>query len=135
VRDDEFSFKGDDFSAGAALGIIWTPHPQWSLGANYKSRSTMNYGGQSVIWPYAPEAETSLELSFPQSFALGLSYRPSGNWNLEFNADWTDWSAVGVLEFDRASADRLDLPLNWRSSWFYQFGITRVLPQGYNLSA
>ena len=32
-------------------------------------------------------------LHFPLTAVVGISYRPTPKWNLEFDADYTDWSS------------------------------------------
>jgi long-chain fatty acid transport protein len=61
----------------------------------------------------------------------GISFRPTPNWNLEVDVDWTDWSTVKNAVIDQVGT----LPLNWESSFFYEFGVTRQLGGGYYLSA
>jgi long-chain fatty acid transport protein len=45
--------------------------------------------------------------------------------------DWTDWDTVKSAVIDQIGT----LPLNWQSSFFYEFGVTRQLGGGYYLSA
>jgi long-chain fatty acid transport protein len=61
----------------------------------------------------------------------GVSFRPTTNWNFEVDVDWTDWDRVKNAVIDGIGT----LPLNWESSFFYEFGVTRQLGSGYYLSA
>src|SRR5207237_3044574 len=54
VPNDEFTFKGDDFDYGFHAGVLWQPYRQWSLGANYRSPTSLNYRGHSDFAPYQP---------------------------------------------------------------------------------
>jgi long-chain fatty acid transport protein len=68
-----------------------------------------------------------------------MSYRPTTNWNLEFDYDYTHWSSLGVLYIERDSATTLlpsTLPLNfnWTSSAYYEFGATRYFDNGWHVS-
>src|ERR1039457_3299049 len=36
---------GDNTGFGFNAGILWQPHPMWSLGINYRSATTINYEG------------------------------------------------------------------------------------------
>ena len=87
-----------------------------------------------------PPADTSAKFQYPQIVSAGVSFRPTPQWNIEANVDWTDWNTLntvtlkgtqnlGLFPFD------LSLPLNWRGSWFYEIGATRYLGKGYFVSA
>jgi long-chain fatty acid transport protein len=131
----QFHFKGDDWGYGFNAGILWQPHPQWSFGAKYMSQTTLDYKGTASFRPSAPflpgNSETTAHLDYPQILAGGVSYRPTTNWNIEVDVDWTDWDAAKTAKIDGVST----LPLYWHSSYFYEVGVTRQLGGGYFVSA
>lgn len=141
VSPYQLRFKGDDWAYGYDAGILWQPHAQWSFGAKYSSATTVDYDGTAsfhgngVLGPSSsflpPSSKTKTHLDFPQIAAAGVSFRPTTNWNIEVNVDWTDWDSVDSAVIDGVGA----LPLNWHSSFFYEFGVTRQLGKGYFVSA
>jgi long-subunit fatty acid transport protein len=36
------------------------------------------------------------DFNFPLTTVFGVSYRPTPKWNLEFDANYTDWSSFGT---------------------------------------
>jgi hypothetical protein len=59
-------------------------------------------------------------------------HRPTPKWNLEFNADYTDWSSFGTITISRPIPTVNVQPnpsfeLKWQASWMYEFGVTRYL--------
>src|SRR2546427_1229789 len=128
-------FKGDDLAFGFNAGILWQPHPMWSFGAKYFSATTLDYDGTASFNPPAPflppPMHTKTHLDFPQMAAAGISFRPTTNWNIEVDIDWTDWDQVKNAVIDHVGT----LTLNWQSSFFYEFGVTRQLGKGYYASA
>jgi long-subunit fatty acid transport protein len=42
-----FRFKGDRWSAGYNLGLLWQPHQQVSLGATFRSSATVDLDGHT----------------------------------------------------------------------------------------
>ncbi len=136
---DQFDFKGDDWDFGYHVGMLWKPCSKVSLGANYRSPSTMDYHGSAELNPYVPRASSSDRVDFPQIVSGGISYRPTEKWNVEVDVDWTDWNSVDTLDFKGAinplTGSDVTLPLNWHSSWFYHFGATRYFENGYFVSA
>lgn len=131
---DAFEFKGRDFDFGYNLGLRWQPIDQLAFGAVYKSATSMNFHGHSTASPYTPPESTHARLPFPQSVTGGVSYRPNKNWNLEFDIDWTEWDRLNSATFAKSSGD-VSFAFNWRSSFLYEFGVTRYLKNGYWVAA
>lgn len=150
TEGDEFQFKGDGVGYGFNLGLLWKPHPMHSFGLTYRSATSIDFNGHSrvriprftaptpfgptVIPPFNSEDDASLEYDFPQTIIGGYSFRPTPDWNLEFNLDWTDWDSLNTLTL-RQTSGNVALPFNWESSFLYEFGVTRKLPRGFNISA
>ncbi len=40
-----------------------------------------------------PRESAQADFTFPITAVFGLSYRPTPKWNLEFDADYTDWGS------------------------------------------
>ncbi len=139
VPNDQFHFVGDDFDFGFTAGVLWKPHQMVALGLNYHSATKMNFGGHaSTVFPPGPSssAPSTASLQFPQNVVGGISFRPTENWNLEFDLDWTDWHAVKQASFTTGTPfGNFDLPLNYKSGFMYEFGVTRQLCHGYFASA
>jgi long-chain fatty acid transport protein len=134
VSPYQFRFKGHDWAYGFNAGVLWQPHPMWSFGAKYFSPTTMDYRGSASFSPSAPflppPVATTTHLNFPQMVVGGVSFRPTPDWNLEVDVDWTDWDHVKTATIDQIGV----LPLYWQSSFFYEFGVTRQLGKGYYAS-
>jgi long-chain fatty acid transport protein len=140
VPDDELYVQGDGFSTGFTAGILWQPHPQWSFGASYRSANSVDVDGHTTIKsvpPISGTVSTIAPLNFPQVVTAGVSFRPTPNWNVEVNVDWTDWDTLDTVSFEgtgRLLGADAQLPLNWESSWLYEFGVTRYLRNGWYVS-
>jgi len=136
---DQFEFKGDDFSFSFNAGILWQPHPQWSFGANYRSAATMDYSGHSTYNPgiAIPSAPTTAAFKYPQIISGGVSFRPTTNWNVEVNVDYTDWNTLNTVVLEGTSAIfgfNLTQQFDWQASWFAELGVTRSLENGWFVS-
>jgi long-chain fatty acid transport protein len=128
---DRFIFKGDGVAYGFNAGIRWQPMEQLAFGVNYRSETEVEYEGRSALIPYAPQTPTHGPLVYPQFVVVGVSYRPTKDWNFEFNVDWTEWSKVNDIVFNGTAFGNVALPLNLKSSLMYEFGITRQFGNGY----
>jgi long-chain fatty acid transport protein len=135
IAGAQAEFKGDSWSYGFNVGLLWQPLPQWSFGASYRSSSRMNYQGnfsmQSPLGSSSSAASSSID--FPQIAIGGISFRPTPKWNIEFDLDWADWSSVDALTIPPPVG--LSRPLDWHSTFMYEIGVTRYFDNGYYLSA
>jgi long-chain fatty acid transport protein len=132
---DQFRFKGDGWDFGFNAGLLWKPCEKWAIGANYRYVTDVNYEGHSEFYPYAPRTQTSGSIRYPQFAVGGISFRPTENWNIEIDIDWTDWDNVNRVDFKGTAIPIPPFELNYRSSLMYEFGVTRKLPHGYFVSA
>ncbi len=143
-----FNFDGDGWSVGYNAGLLWQPHPKLSFGTTFRSSARMNFEGNTYFQlqpqPYynPQQRDASAQFDFPLTTVLGVSYRPTPKWNLEFDANYTDWSSFGTTTIEQSPADLLfplqsNIPVNldWQSSWMYEFGVTRYFDNGWHVSA
>jgi long-chain fatty acid transport protein len=145
---DEFRFEGEDWAVGATAGLLWQPHRMHSFGVTYFSPTTMDFEGDShlqyagfnvpvevapgVFFPFpVPGVDTreqaSAKFHFPQHVVVGYSFRPTPDWNFEANVDWTDWDSLNSVILEQKTSANVVLPFNWKSSFLYEFGVTRRL--------
>jgi long-chain fatty acid transport protein len=136
---DQFRFKGDDVDYGFNLGLRWQPLEKWAFGVKYFSATELDYHGESQFHPYAPQTDTHAAIKFPQSVTAGVSFRPTENWNLEFNIDWTDWDTLNSIILKGTTpaltTGSVTNTLNYKSSFMYEFGVTRKLDTNWFVSA
>jgi long-chain fatty acid transport protein len=130
----QFKFDGDGLDYGFTAGVLWQPHPMWSFGINYHSATTVNYKGaasQTLTPFFQSSTSSSASISFPQFVVGGISFRPTTNWNFEFDLDWTEWNDVTVITLKNTPFGDVPVTLNYKSSFIYEFGVTRQLGKGY----
>ena len=143
--NDLFRFKGDGWDVGYNLGVLWQPYDIISFGATFRSGMKVGLNGQTEtelngVQPttYSP---ASTDLPLPLKAIFGVSYRPTPKWNLEFDADYTDWNQVQTLNIHQASPppvvplSQVPVTLDWQSSWYFEFGATRYFDSGWHVSA
>ena len=95
----------------------------------------MKFKGGLENRPYTAREDATAEFLFPQFFVVGYSFRPTPDWNIEFNYDWTDWDALNDISLTTASGATLVLPFNYKSSAYYKLGVTRKLGANFFVSA
>lgn len=139
---DGLRFDGDGWGVSYNLGLLWQVHEKVNVGLTFRSGTTVNLRGHTEDFGLTPTPErtsANADLNLPLSAVFAISYRPTPKWNLEFDADYTDWEVLKTLTIHQAQPTALgsDLPLvfNWQSSWYYEFGATRYLDNGWHVSA
>jgi long-chain fatty acid transport protein len=144
-NNDLVRFTGDGWAVGYNLGVLWQPDEKVSIGASFRSSTKVNLDGQTETWMHSVQPQrysaASADFPFPLKAIFGISYRPTPDWNLEFNADYTDWDMLGTVTVHQKNPPpilplaNVPLTLNWQSSWYYEFGATRYLGNGWRVSA
>lgn len=135
LENASFNFQGDDLGFGFKLGVLWKPHEKWAFGASYHSATDLELSGDSEVPAFAlGRSSTDADAHFPQFVVAGISFRPTANWNFEFDVDWTDWDSVNEIMFERDDTVEVPFLFNYRSSFMYEFGVTRQLKPGWFVS-
>jgi long-chain fatty acid transport protein len=154
---DQFKFEGDGWTVGYNAGVLWKAHEKLSFGVNFRSSTSVDLEGETsaynqVFLPipgfpggglptFTHQSDADAEFRFPFSLVMGVSFRPTPKWNLEFNAEYTDWNYLNTVTIHQATPLPgllpADIPyvLNWESSWYYEFGATRYFDNGWTISA
>jgi long-chain fatty acid transport protein len=147
---DEFKVKGAGTALGFNAGVLWQPTERHSFGVRYHSAIEPTLSGHTsvrtrdftVATPFgrltvpgsSSEEDAHADLQFPQFLTLGYSFLPTPDWNIEVNADWTDWNSLDEIAVFRGDAETGRVPLHWRSNWFYSLGVTRSWTNGWRAS-
>jgi len=141
-----YRFKGDGWSVGYNLGVLWRPIDQISIGATFRSETQFAMDGETEFEQYASgilytTLPAHADFTFPLTGVFGISYRPTPKWNLEFDADYTGWSSFGTTTIYQqgtpppGGAQNPVLTFDWQPSWLYEFGVTRYFDNGWHVSA
>jgi long-chain fatty acid transport protein len=142
-----FNFSGDGWSVGYNAGMLWQPLKQLSFGATFRSSATLNFQGNTDFQlqpqPYfTPEQRNAAaKFTFPLTTVLGVSYRPTSKWNLEFDANYTGWDSFDTVNIEQSPPpvsrpfhQNIPVNLGWQASWMYEFGVTRYFENGWQVS-
>jgi len=147
--NDGFRFAGDGWGVGYDLGALWQVNEKLFFGASFRSSTDITLTGHTTahndvavgpIPTFRQRIAASTDFQFPLKAIVGVSYRPTPAWNLEFDADYTDWNQVQTLLIKQKSAplvlpQNIPFVLDWQSSWYYEFGATRFFDNGFHVSA
>lgn len=142
---NSFRFEGDDMALGYNLGLLWKINEQWSFGSTFRSGVTLDFDGKTTIerQPFIrrTEVDATAEFEFPWTAVAGVSYRPTKQWNIEFNADYTNWSSIDDVTIRQEQTPpfpvqkNIPVTLRFKDSWMLKLGATRYFDDGWYASA
>jgi len=129
-----YRFNASGSDTGYNLGLRWQPAAEHAFGLSYQARTNFGVSGTSELPPVLASESARADFAFPEVVIAGYSYRPTPQWNLEADIDWTNWTCLKTVVVSKASGP-VSLPFNWQASCFYELGVTRYLQDGWQVSA
>ncbi len=130
--EGSFDLTGSGYGVNATVGIKADLGPSWSLGAVYKSPTTIAFDGDgkfqvpALLSSLFPNGGVRTTLPVPQMAIIGLANRSVPNLTLEADLQWTNWNAFDSQKvvFDQKSLAVQDtvMPFNWRDTWTVRVG-------------
>jgi len=106
------NMEGTGDAWGATLGGLYTINDKWQLGLAWHSGVTLGLEGDAVGVPQDPPVGTysgkaKLDLSIPDTLALGAHFKATDKWSFNLDFDWTQWSDYKNLQFQEADGTNL----------------------------
>lgn len=105
----EMDMRGHGF--GWSMGAYAKPHAKAALGAMYRSSVKSRVRGiysaddiqgvimQSIFGASTFQTDVDTDITFPDSFVIGLLYKPNDKWDLELDLGWTGWKKFDRFDF------------------------------------
>jgi long-chain fatty acid transport protein len=131
---------GDSYGIGGNVALHYKPNDVWAVGLTYKSRVKQTIKGDAKFertpianaLGYFNNTSAEGDLTTPDSFGLGVMFRPYENLTLEANAIYTLWSTYDKLEIEYGSPLTPGAPTGdtkissndkkWKDVWRFQLG-------------
>jgi long-chain fatty acid transport protein len=133
----------DNHGWGWNAAIMYKPMPQFSFGASYRSKISVDYDGtakfeQRLTGNPAFDADVAAQLpqgnhpvktsiDFPASLNLGTAFNFQGGLTVALEADYTEWDSFSALDIHFPDLVGRDLhrPTDWKNVWAYRIGIQK----------
>lgn len=124
TQSTDISGSGNGF--GWNLAMLHTTK-NWNFGLSYKS-SVKTYLKGRVTSTALGDNPANAVLEFPDMLQLGMLYRISNKFNIEFDIERTGWSVFDqiVIEYDHSTLGKRTITStnNWSNSLAYRLGAT-----------
>lgn len=134
--DSKLTLNGTGWGAGLHLGAHLRMTDQLSLGFSYKSPVTLNINGtvdysrhhSNVLAdmgevPHTVDTDAHSTVHLPDSFAVGLAYRPLENLSFEVGTVFTRWSTYDSLNIYFDSDYQSISHKSWRDGWNFNASV------------
>ncbi len=130
ATDGTVEVKGDDWSFGYNLGLLYEVNPKTRLGFAYRSEVEQKLTGTATF--DAPNATAralladtgaSAKVTLPASLSLSLTTQVAPKWDVMADVTWTGWSSFDELriKFDDGRADSVQKE-NWKDTYKVSVG-------------
>lgn len=137
TTDGKIVIKGDDWTVGWNIGLLWHLTPDTNVGITYRSALRFAIAGDAnVTTPAnlpAPLAAASsfnnsrvrTDIVLPETAAVAFHTQFTPQWEVSGSATWTRWSRLQELRvrFENGAPDGV-IPLAWRDTWRIALGAT-----------
>ncbi len=97
----EESMKG--WGYGVTLGILVKPNKMFSVGATFRTASTVKFSGDASISNLSllganTTSDLDREVTWPMWLAGGVAFKPMEGLTLTTDIQWTQWSKIDVIK-------------------------------------
>lgn len=135
-EDSKMTLNGTGWGVGAQLGAHLRMTDELSLGFSYKSPVTLNIVGSADFSrhhsnmladqgqvPHTIDTDVHSTVHLPDSFALGLAYRPLENLSFEVGTVFTRWSTYDSMNIYFDSDFQSINHKKWRDGWNFNASV------------
>ena len=137
----QYEEDSSGFGLGATFGILIQPSEKFSLGATFRTPSTVKMSGDTTIsglnqLGYATNSEFDRDVTSPMWIAGGFAFKPMENLTFTFDAHYTNWGSLEELDTMYVDPDWKafmgatggdKIKLNWADKTQLRFGVEYVL--------
>jgi long-chain fatty acid transport protein len=117
--------KGNDWSVGYNLGVLYEMNPATRFGLAYRSDVRHKLEGDVTFsgGVPAPNGTISAQMTLPETVSLSAFHQINSQWAVMADATWTRWSRFKELRIVRDSGALVSrTPENWKDTMRYAVG-------------
>ncbi len=141
-----------NISVGFNVGIMYDINSKFTVGASYRSETSLKVKSGDVIVNYAnenaqiiaehtigliKEANFKAEMPLPHTITFGASYRPNSKLELNGDVQFTGWKTYKELDIDFISEqlDKFDQKLakNYHNTFAFRLGVKYQLTERFDI--
>lgn len=144
AADGRAKLKGDDWSVGYNIGLMFEPIQGTRLGLAYRSkishtlRGTAEFNVPQVASPLLASGafkntRVHGRVDMPETISFGAFHQLNDNWAIMANVTWTRWNRFKVIrfEFDNPAQAQTSIEQKWENSFHYALGASYKANQNW----
>lgn len=98
----QYSESETGWGLGATIGVLFKPHPMFSIGATFRTPSTIKFSGSAsisnlVLISQPGRSDMSRDLTWPSWVAVGAAFYPIENLILTADVQYTNWQKIDEI--------------------------------------
>ncbi len=135
ATDGKVVVKGDNWSYGYNLGLLYDLSQETRIGLAYRSEvkqkltgtadfTAPNATAEAVLGSVLADTDATASVTLPASLSLSMTSMVAPEWEVMADITWTGWSSFDELriEFDNPLKDDSVQPENWRDTYKVSVG-------------
>jgi len=128
-----FGYKGNDTAMSGNVGVKWHLSNEHTLGIMYQRKTDFSFNGTAAL-DGVTSAPGSAGWVFPDNLAIGWQWEFAPTWQAEVAYDRTFWNKLRTVSL-QAGPLSTALPLNWKTSGYYNVGIEHRFSDEFRAAA
>jgi long-chain fatty acid transport protein len=150
LQDAEYKMEFEDnFNYSFNFGVLYEFNDKLSFGATFRTMSETDMKGDTEVTPSLQywsneEVEGNVSIDTPNQLSLGVEYKVTPKWRVNFDMTRTWWSRVKsyTVEFEENfmetpnisdGAEEEHFERRWKDTWQYRFGTEYKLNETVDL--
>ena len=140
-NDGFVSLKGDSWSIGYNLGLLYEFNKNTRVGVAYRSAVDQDLEGKAdftnvpaALQPSFRDADIKADITLPDSLSVSFFHQINPQWMVMADFTWTDWKHFQDLtvNFDSSQPAAVTSE-NWQDSYRYSLGATYMPDKNWTL--
>lgn len=139
VTDGSVEAKGDDWSYGYNLGVLYDITPSTRVGLTYHSKIKYDLDTKTKVrnlfpafGPANEDIDGTLTATTPESVDISLTHALDDRWTVYGGGVWTRWSRWQAITIENTNSptplfNSIGQDLHWHNSWGYSLGASYQL--------
>jgi len=132
----QYSESETGWGLGATVGVLFKPHPMFSIGATFRTASAVKFSGNATMSNLAllqqpSSSEMNRTVTWPEWVAVGAAFYPVENLILTADVQYTHWKIIDIISTDytdtiwsalMTASGKDKMPMHWNNATQIRFG-------------
>ena len=127
----QYTESSSGLGFGVTLGLKYDINSKFSLGATFRSSTTVTMDGTGELPDVNMKDDFSRDVTWPMWIGGGIAYHPKENMTVTLDAQYSNWSALDKLTAVYDNWGEGEFILNWDDAIQYRIGFEHALSKSF----